>query len=147
MSLASKKRRRIARTAAVARGELKRAHLSISFYVVKKHRYIPSWLNACIKDGVAPRWSPRLKRHGGMMMIEAMRELQFERIEALFVELRAAELAKAVVEKQQLLASWRTWLTENKRRVLSSDIEEFFWPSVVDAVYEEEDIDHKEGRI
>lgn len=136
MSLESKKRRRIARAAARRTGEVAIAQTRVAPATTSvlrgvmatrnfdasaplpplTKRYIPSWLNTCS----APSWTPRLKRHGGMMMIEAHRERQFEQIDST--------IRSMMPVKAQLLAGWRDWLLENKRRLLSSDIEEFFWP-------------------
>lgn len=73
------------------------------------------------------------------MMIEAHRERQFEQIDSLAIALRQAGEAGdlASLKKLDLLKSWYTWMTENKRRLMSPDVEEFFWPSTVDATYEE----------
>jgi hypothetical protein len=75
------------------------------------------------------RWTTRFKRWGGYLMVEAHRERQFERI--------AETIEQMPPHRQETLKRFGEWMSENPLRLMSQAVEDFFWPDVIDATYDE----------
>lgn len=65
-------------------------------------------------------WTTRLKRYGGLRAIEAARARQFELI--------ARTMPSMPLYRQAIIARNLEWLNEHPLRVLSKEIEDYFWP-------------------
>lgn len=118
MSLASKKRRRRTRDAARARGDvaITRQAVAPPQQAPKVRKFIPQYSPRVI----APTWTTRLRRHGGLYAIAENRGRQVTRI--------AQSITTMVEHKRKALADAHGWLLEHPLRLLSKQDEDYFWP-------------------